>query len=198
MHGIVRVQNRLRPHLELERAKAILYLNYAMRAISDLGKQLGPVTENSEIVVQQQLLPPVVHDVGSIASIFSLIVSIYVAFQLKSVASRFRELVLIPKAKTKVRAHLKNLREQLKTKDWVAFKPEAIRVFSLLEHVRDNLNSSLVKKSVKACIIIAEDAKNNESKSFQEKTVEDLINSLTGIEVILENAIEDKKWRSKI
>lgn len=153
----------------------------------------GQATSEAPVHSTKPVFGPQLSDVGSWASIISLAVSMYVAFKVRNISRDYRQLALLPKWKSQVRAHLKNLVRQLNEKDLPSFKREAVKASVVAMQAR-TLSSRMVRRSAKKYILAGRNVTTPAMTAFG-VDAEQLIMHLEELESHLNSMIEEKKWR---
>jgi hypothetical protein len=140
------------------------------------------------------VLPQWANDLGSIASKISLGVSLYVAWRLQTISRHYRQLIIIPKIKTRIRGHLKNLDTLSKSKDWPAFRTESAAVAAAADQAK-SITFGSARQSANLALIAARSITSISATSFQAENAEQLVLALTELEVQLGHFVENKKWQ---
>lgn len=138
--------------------------------------------------------PVWVHDFGSVASILSLVFSVWAIAKVHLATQHFRQLALIPQFKSKVTGHLRNLDAQRLEKDWRSFKREAAEAIATTDHAIVLLSGS-AKTSVKVARQHARKVRDVDSSGFHDESAERLVLALIETESHLKYFIENKKWQ---
>ena len=154
------------------------------------GEQLvqPPQTGNHSV------LPQAVHDIASVASIVSLVISIYLTLKLGSISRNFRRLSLVSKARSRAGGQLRNLRALVKNKDVLGIRRECGKVLALAEQVEKGTTGS-EKKAASKCRIAAEKIVQNDSPKIDNLSLNNVEVALSQMYSHLNNAMDEKIWQ---
>lgn len=133
------------------------------------------------------------NDASTVILIVSFGVSLYVAWQVRTITRHYRQLALVPKIKRRLVVHLKGLEKSIDTKDWKIFRMEAAGVKAITGqaiHVVSSSARRAASNAHKKAILVTE----SKAKSFPKIVAEDLHLAMVELERQLDLLIEDKKW----
>ena len=146
------------------------------------------------VLLAETMLPWWLSDLGVLASIISLAVSVYVAVQVKRIAKYYRQLAMIPKLRTEVRSYLRNFEKYHANSDWFKLKAESAGFAALLTQAVTLLEGE-VRRSARNAMSAADAIATSRTVLYQNEPAETVILAANRLETQLTYILEERKWR---
>lgn len=139
------------------------------------------------------MLPQLVHDVSTVCSIVSLVISSVVAWKLSKVTARYRDVAQVPFWIKTISAHKRNLRTSISKKNMAEIK----RVASVLVILSEDVIANCSRKHKSQIIVAHKDLKRTAAASVDAIGLDDATSvqiAIDTLETYLELHGESQKW----
>jgi hypothetical protein len=142
-------------------------------------------------------LPQWLHDVGSVASVLSIIVTVPVLFQVARLAKHYRVLVLAPNLHSQLATHLRNLERFLVAKNWSGFCKESALVVGAASATAPLCERQL-RLRMERVVTTGRSVVDQGGDTLLQSQAAALVYLVAEVSSHLKNHIEDRRWKIKI
>ena len=139
------------------------------------------------------MLPQWMQDLGTIASILSLLASGFIILKTWRIARHYQQLAIIPKTKRQLRIHLKNMDTHIRNKNLTEIRKVVASVTSVVTHL-ESITFGVTRQSARKTLIEANTIILIDESAFTIADVDRLYLMLIELETDIGQFIDQKKW----